>query len=163
MFFTDLATGFRCWIVRNSSLYFFHDDAGQVDLSLAEGVALMRYFIARAAESALAVSVSALTAVRVTRKAGPREVQAPAGGAGSAAPVPSPAARGPAGGPSGGGMAAGRTATAKSCGGGSAATAGSPESEATVGDDGVDVDFRTLAVSIAHDLARGGGFSLVGW
>ena len=34
---------------------------------------------------------------------------------------------------------------------------------ATPGGVGVDVDFRTLAVSIAHDLARGGGFSLDGW
>ncbi len=39
----------------------------------------------------------------------------------------------------------------------------SPESAATESDDGVEADFRTLAVSIAHDLARGGGVSLEGW
>jgi len=160
-FFTDLAAGFRCWIVLGSKLYFFHDDARQVDLSLAEGVALMRYFIACAADgAALGVSDSkALTCVRASP--GPRATAA--GGAGSAAPTPAPEA-----GPGGGSMAGEGSAPAKSRGGGATATEESPESEATTGDDGIDVDFRVadfraVAMSIAHDLARGGGFSLDGW
>ena len=152
VFFTDLASGFRCWIVLGSNLYFFHDDAGKVDLSLAEGVALMRYFIACAADGAdLDVSDSALICVRATA----------AGGAGSAAPMSAPEG-GATGGASGGKAGVG-SAPAKSRGGGTTATEESPESEATTGDDGVDVDFHAVAVSIAHDLARGGGFSLDGW
>ena len=157
VFFTDLATGFRCWIVLNAGLYFFHDDAGPVDLSLAQGVALMRYFIARAAQGdAFAVSDSALTSVP-----GPRA--APAGGGGGTTSAPEPAGAPPTGGAFGGSSAGAGSAPAKSRGGGTTASEESPESDATAGDDGVDVDFRTLAVSIAHDLARGGGFSLDGW
>ena len=159
VFFTDLATGFRCWIVLNSNLYFFHDDAGKVDLSLAQGVALMRYFIARAAEGgALAVSDSALTSVRAP--AGPSRRAPPAGGGVGSAAVPELA-----GAPTSGGLgASAHGAPAKSHGRGAAAAEESPESAATEGgDDGVDVDYRTLAVSIAHDLARGGGFSREGW
>ena len=69
----------------------------------------------------------------------------------------------PTGGALGGSAVGAGSAPAKSRGRGTAATEESPESAATEGDDGVDVDFRTLSVSIAHDLARGGGFSLVGW
>jgi hypothetical protein len=163
-FFTDLAAGFRCWIVLGSKLYFFHDDARQVDLSLAEGVALMRYCIACAADgAALGVSDSAaLTCVR----ASPGSRATAAGGAGSAVPTPAPEA-GPGGGARDGKAGAG-SAPAKSRGGGTTATDESPESEATTGEDGVNADlgvaeFRAVAMSIAHDLARGGGFSLEGW
>jgi hypothetical protein len=162
VFFTDLATGFRCWIALNAKLYFFHDDAEQADLSLAQGVALMRYFIARDAEGgALSVSGSVLTSVGAPRGPGPR--LAPAGGGGGAAAAPELAQGPPTGGAFGGSAGGTGSAPAKSRGWGTAATEESPESAATEGDDGVDVDFRTLSVSIAHDLARGGGFSLVGW
>ena len=44
VFFTDMVSGFRCWIVIGSGLYYLHPGAS---LSLCEGVALMRYFLAR--------------------------------------------------------------------------------------------------------------------
>ena len=44
VFVTDLATGFRCWlVVDKTTVYTFHSDAR--DLTLAEGVLLIRYFI----------------------------------------------------------------------------------------------------------------------
>jgi len=45
VFMTDMFTGFRCWIVINQSLYFLHPE--ERDLNLAEGVALIRLFLAR--------------------------------------------------------------------------------------------------------------------
>jgi len=45
VFITDMATGFRCWIVIGKGLYFLHPPGD--GLSLAEGVALMRYFLVR--------------------------------------------------------------------------------------------------------------------
>jgi hypothetical protein len=44
VFSTDMASGFLCWIVIANGLYYFHPG---VSLSLCEGVALMRYFLAR--------------------------------------------------------------------------------------------------------------------
>ena len=43
VFLTDMATGFRCWIVIKRALYYLHPSDAL--LSLAEGVALMRYFL----------------------------------------------------------------------------------------------------------------------
>ena len=162
VFFTDLATGFRCWLVLDSKLYCLH--GADADLSLAQGVALMRYLLARSAQGdALRVVDQALTssAREQQREVGPRVPAPPVGGAGRAAAQP--ALGGSAGG-GGGGGGGGRAAASKSRGAGAVDDGlGSPESEDTVGDDGVDVDFRTLALSIARDLARGGGFSLEDW
>ena len=157
VFFTDLATGVRAWIVLNSTLYYLHGAHG---LSLVQGVALMRYFIARSAEGdALVVVDATLTSDRATREAIPRAAQ-PSGGAGSAAPEEGP----PAGGAFESSAAGAGSAPTKLHGRCTAAMEKSPESAATESDDdGVDADFRTLAVSIAHDLARGGGVSLEGW
>jgi len=44
VFFTDMMSGFRCWIVIANGLYYLHP--GDC-LTLCEGVALMRYFLAR--------------------------------------------------------------------------------------------------------------------
>ena len=44
VFFTDMASGFRCWIVIANGLYYLHPGDS---LSLREGVALMRYFLSR--------------------------------------------------------------------------------------------------------------------
>ena len=44
VFFTDMVSGFRCWIVIANGLYYLHP--GEC-LSLREGVALMRYFLSR--------------------------------------------------------------------------------------------------------------------
>ena len=44
-FLTDLVKGFRCWIVVDGVLFHFHSDKNSW-LSLAEGTALIRYFIA---------------------------------------------------------------------------------------------------------------------
>ena len=119
-----------------------------------------RYFIARSAEGdALVVVDATLTSDRATREAIPRAAQ-PSGGAGSAAPEEGP----PAGGAFESSAAGAGSAPAKLHGRCTAAMEKSPESAATESDDdGVDADFRTLAVSIAHDLARGGGVSLEGW
>ena len=155
VFFTDLASGFRCWLIFDSKLYCLHGT--DADLSLAQGVALMRYLLARSADGdALAVVGQTLASARKQREMGPRAPAPPAGGAGAAAATPAP------GGSPAGGDVVGLAAT-KSRGVGAVESEGGPESEATVGDDGVDVDFRTLALSIANDLARGGGFSLEGW
>ena len=159
VFFTDLASGFRCWLVLNSTLYSLHGP--DADLSLAQGVALMRYLLSCSADGdALAVEDQTLTtSIRHQREVGPRLPAHPAGGAGQGAGAPMPG-----GGPARGDTAsvgAGRAATKLL---GAVADSGSPESDdTTVGDDGVDVDFRTLAMSIANNLARGGGFSLEGW
>ena len=42
VFFTDMATGFRVWLLRGTTFHTFH---GSRDLSLEDGVALLRYFI----------------------------------------------------------------------------------------------------------------------
>lgn len=42
VFFTDMKTGFRAWIVLRGALYYLHPDH---DLTLKEGVALIRYFL----------------------------------------------------------------------------------------------------------------------
>jgi hypothetical protein len=44
VFFTDMMSGFRCWIVIANGLYYLHPEES---LSLCEGVALMRYFLDR--------------------------------------------------------------------------------------------------------------------
>ena len=44
VFFTDMVSGFRCWIVIANRLYYLHPGDS---LSLREGVALMRYFLSR--------------------------------------------------------------------------------------------------------------------
>ena len=44
VFFTDMVSGFRCWIVIANGLYYLHPGGC---LSLCEGVALMRYFLVR--------------------------------------------------------------------------------------------------------------------
>jgi len=44
VFFTDMVSGFRCWIVIANGLYYLHPGGC---LSLREGVALMRYFLSR--------------------------------------------------------------------------------------------------------------------
>lgn len=46
VFITDMSTGFKCWIVIDSKMYYLHHIDGQC-LSLTEGVALMRYFLVR--------------------------------------------------------------------------------------------------------------------
>ena len=45
-FITDMSTGFKCWIVIDSKIYYLCHINGRC-LSLAEGVALMRYFLVR--------------------------------------------------------------------------------------------------------------------
>jgi hypothetical protein len=166
VFFTDLATGFRCWLVLDSTLYCLH--GADADLSLAQGVALMRYLLARSAHGdALCVVDHALSSSSSAREpqrevVGPRSPP-PAGGARRAAAAAAAAAQ-PALGGSAGGVVGGHAAATKSRGAGALDDGvGSPESEETVGDDGVDVDPRTLALSIARDLARGGGFSFEDW
>ena len=42
-FMTDMATGFRCWMVVDGKLYYLHPDNG--DFTLDEGVALIRWFL----------------------------------------------------------------------------------------------------------------------
>ena len=159
VFFTDLASGFRCWLVLDSTLYCLHGP--DADLSLAEGVALMRYLVmCSAVGDALAITDQTLTSARYQREVGPRAPAPSAGGAGQGAGSPT----------SGGGPARGNNANvsvgraaAKMLGASAVVAKQSPESDDTMGDDGVDVDFRTLALSIANDLSRGGGFSLEGW
>jgi hypothetical protein len=46
VFFTDMSSGFKCWIVVESKLYYLHKEDGQ-SLTLTEGIALMRYFLVR--------------------------------------------------------------------------------------------------------------------
>ena len=50
VFFTDMATGFRCWQMIGGELYFYRGADGTSTLSLAEGVALIRYFLIDAAQ-----------------------------------------------------------------------------------------------------------------
>ena len=50
VFFTDMTTGFRCWQVIGGELYFYRGTTGTSNLSLAEGVALIRYFLIDAAK-----------------------------------------------------------------------------------------------------------------
>lgn len=45
VFFTDMATGVRCWIMVGGIIYTFHKDGG-ADLTLEQGIRLFRYFIA---------------------------------------------------------------------------------------------------------------------
>jgi hypothetical protein len=45
VFFTDMATGIRCWIMVEGVIYTFHQGGGP-DLSLQDGIRLFRYFIA---------------------------------------------------------------------------------------------------------------------
>lgn len=42
VFFTDMSTGFRAWVVLRGTVYYLHPDR---DLTLTEGVALIRYFL----------------------------------------------------------------------------------------------------------------------
>ncbi len=45
VFFSDMATGVRCWIMVDGDIYTFHKDGG-ADLTLEQGIRLFRYFIA---------------------------------------------------------------------------------------------------------------------
>ena len=56
VFFTDMVTGFRGWIVIDCVLYYLHPDNGL--LSLADGVALIRYFLSQSAVEGSSIRVS---------------------------------------------------------------------------------------------------------
>ena len=76
VFFSDMHSGFRGWIILNSTLYYLHPD--DRDLTLAEGVALIRYFLAAQSDGRVA-SVEAGSLVCVSRPPGagagvPRDV-----------------------------------------------------------------------------------------
>jgi len=61
-FITDMATGFRCWIVADHKLYYMHPD--DRDFTLEEGVALIRWFLLH--EATHVFHVEARTAVWVS-------------------------------------------------------------------------------------------------
>ena len=148
VFMTDMVTGFRAWIIIGDGIYHLHPEGS--DLSLSEGVALIRLFIARGNEGAPAASVEGAAPSDVALGFGePRR----GGGARQAG--------------SGGGDAG--TARVSAVAGASAEGPGverrGAEDEATTpacaaGDDGEDDSPETLIQEIAVALSRGGGFRI---
>ena len=143
VFFTDLRSGFRSWIVLDSTLYYLHPDDRL--LTLAEGVALIRYFLAAQGDGRV-----------VSREAGSLVCALPSRGAVVDVPsAPPPAYRG---GVSGG--VGGRVEGTGHRGGGGVHTSGHivsrdvcPESNGSDDDD----DFSAVVKSIAAAREAGGG------
>ena len=153
VFMTDMFTGFRCWIVINQSLYFLHPE--ERDLNLAEGVALIRLFLARhAAGEVASISGTGRRAVLVfgpPSSEGSAELPPPCGApASAAAPITSSTPT-----PGTGGKLDGR-------GKGHRSYSGLITREVSPDSDGSesDVDFETVVMSYAAALAEGGGFPL---
>ena len=80
VFFTDMSTGVRCWIMVDKVVYTFHGDGGGPnDLSLERGILLLRYFIANNGR------LSAADKARLVPQSASGSGGAAGGGAGSAA------------------------------------------------------------------------------
>jgi hypothetical protein len=146
VFFTDLKGGFRCWIVLNSTIYYLHPD--DCDLSLAEGVALIRLFLQNGAVGLLA-SVQDGQLVFLPPTLPPAGSGTSAGGSGAAIPPSvlsvSPFTPGPKGGhPSAGVYQSGLLSKDVS-----------PEHNAA---DVYDDDMDTIVMRITAELTQGGGF-----
>ena len=147
VFFTDMHSGFRGWIVLDSSLYYLHPD--DRPLTLAEGVALIRYFLAAQAGGLVAsVEGGALVCVPRTLGAGAGDFSAP--------PSPAPPASSGGDGSRGGSRAKG----ARRHKGGRGRTSGHIISRAASPEGGgsdLDEDFSTVVMSIAAAREEGGG------
>lgn len=85
-FMTDMASGFRCWMVTDNKLFYLHPN--DRDFTLEEGVALIRWFLVHEATHVLRVENR--TAVWVpASESGRRATTRPDGTAGQL-PVPAP-------------------------------------------------------------------------
>lgn len=159
VFITDMATGFRCWIVIANRLYYLHSGDS---LSLVEGVALMRYFLARSevdgsaprvVDGALCVDVPPVAPIPPPSSLGSAPAGSSSGGGGGG---------GSGGGGSGrrGGGTVGGSA-GKSLGGGGADGRARPASlltPARSGSDDSDAEISPETIgAIAAALAEGGG------
>jgi hypothetical protein len=159
---TDMATGFRCWVVIDSVLYYLHPASR--DLSLAEGVALIRLFLARLNAGHVPCAVGDALSFR-----GGAERWVVQGGSGSGA-----AGGGMAGGGGvAGSLAGGETETAADANASSTACSRAAERPlesvsaygllspaGTVGDDGEDDSPETVIQQVAVALSGGGGFKI---
>jgi len=150
VFVTDLATGFRCWLVAAQSIWYLHPDR---DLTLAEGVALVRCFLSMDAAhlvplvrdgSLVFVPATGASAAAAPPSAGvpPPEVTAPS----AATALPSVS-----GAPSWGKGSTRRAACVPPAG----------LASGHVSPDRFDDDLGAVAAQIALELARGGGFPRV--
>ena len=153
VFMTDMSTGFRCWIVINQSLYYLHPD--DRDLSLAEGVALIRLFLMRAAagdvvsadfEDGRAVLVFGRRSGNSITEMLPMHAAPGSSVGGAPATTPTPGSGGKFGGH----------------GSGYHSSSGLISHDVSPDSDGSesDVDFETVVMSYAAVLAEGGGFPL---
>ena len=161
VFMTDLASGFRAWIVLGDALFYLHS-GDHVDLTLREGVALVRLFLSRAREGATPRAVDGALAFAA---ASPRVGVAVASGAAArgggerdgAAPPLSFDGSAPC-------AAGGRAACAASNLSPPARADGDVENDSPEtcagGDDGEDNSLETAMQQIAVALSRGGGFRI---
>ena len=138
VFFTDMATGFRCWQLVESELGVYHGASGTADLTLAEGVALIRHFLVRDAE---------LMGIQRARVLAVRD-DSPLGAAGAGVSAPHAAAAG-TGGPLATPLPAG-----KAGGGGISAAGNSPDDPAALLPEASSPeDEAATLLSITHGLA----------
>jgi hypothetical protein len=143
-FLTDMAAGFRCWIVIDGVLYYLHHD--EAPLSLLEGVALIRYFLTRAEEvGGTAKVVNHALCVDSARVAPPPRAQSAFGG------------RGDGDGGNGGGGEGGAGGSENNDGG----KGGGFRARSASGDDDSDTEISPETIrAIAAALSGGGGMRI---
>jgi hypothetical protein len=154
VFFTDMVTGFWCWLVVDRTIWYLHHDDGA--LTLAEGVGLIRYFLHQGTLGLVPdAHEGRLVFVPATHRA------STASAATTAAPPVAEAAESPSTShtPSGGKGATQRRTHAPS---GLVSSDVSPESAEHGSDDDAD-DMDTVVIKHATALMRGGGFPTVTW
>lgn len=148
VFMTDMATGFRAWVLIGDAFYHLHPEG--CNLSLAEGIALIRLFLARGEEGAPAAVIEGASPSDVAlgfgeprRGRGARQSGSGRGG-GDGSPTRDSAFTG-----------APCTGVERT---GAENEAATPACAA--GDDGEDDSPETLMQEIAVALSRGGGFRI---
>lgn len=166
VFLTDMATGFRCWIVIKRALYYLHPSDAL--LSLAEGVALMRYFLSHSDGEGSSFRVSNGTLV-----VGRAEAPSSSSELGSVEPGSSSGCADRSDGGSGGGQSAGTgdgsdtkscNDAGDDCGGGTSCRFRTPERKGVLSsfDDSGEYDseadlWQETVLAIARSQAAGGG------
>jgi len=161
---TDMATGFRCWIVIDNVLYYLHPASR--DFSLGEGVALIRHFLARLnvgdAPCAVGGALDFRGAERLVARGGSGAAGGGAAGSlaggGSADGSRLSATRGASGAPRG--RSEGECSRAAERPLEAASTVGLLSPAGTVGDDGEDDSPETVIQQVAVALSGGGGFRI---
>ena len=141
-FITDMATGFRCWMVVDHKLYYLHPN--DRDFTLEEGVALIRWFLVHEATHVL--RMDGRTAVWVSASEGEPDATTRSHGTAGHHPVNTSATQGTV--PDVGSNDAGRLR----CSGGLISRDVSPDGTSTTSDD----DLATIICEVRASIFRGG-------